>query len=204
MNTYDCIIYDCEIIKCIPQKSGKLDPTLEYCEGWDDHQGMGISVIGYSFLGAVKTECWNSNTQTLSEMKENFIKRTPAGFSPRTVIGFNSRKFDDRLLAANGLTVKTDYDLLEEIRLAAYGSISWEDQPSGFTYSLDAVAKANGQKKTGSGALAPELWQRGEYRAVIDYCKNDVAITRALLLKGLKGELKDPNTDVLLRLRPLP
>lgn len=40
------LIYDCEIIKCIPIRSEKRDPSLEYCAGWEDYDGMGISLIG--------------------------------------------------------------------------------------------------------------------------------------------------------------
>ncbi|GEM_PF-3080833 len=40
------LIYDCEIIKCIPPKEGERDPSLRYCRGWRDFEGMGISLIG--------------------------------------------------------------------------------------------------------------------------------------------------------------
>ena len=49
-------------------------------------------------------------------------------------------------------------------------------------YSLDAIAQANNLgAKTGHGAEAPKLWKQGKYQEVIDYCKNDVLITRRLL-----------------------
>ena len=34
-------------------------------------------------------------------------------------MGFNSLNFDDKLLAANGMNVTTDFDLLAEVRVAA-------------------------------------------------------------------------------------
>jgi hypothetical protein len=37
------VIYGCEIARCIPK--GERSPDLEYCQGWADFKGMGISVI---------------------------------------------------------------------------------------------------------------------------------------------------------------
>lgn len=91
-----------------------------------------------------------------------------------------------------------------EIRRAAYGSTKWDKQPKGHSYSLDAVAKANGMAKTGSGEKAPKLWQQGKRQEVINYCQFDVRITYELLRLGIEGNLKDPNTWRLLELRNLP
>jgi hypothetical protein len=118
-------------------------------------------------------------------------------------IGFNSKAFDDKLLASNGAPVQTDYDVLEQIRISAFGSNRWEDTPEGYSYSLDNLAKANGMKKTGSGSLAPKLWQDGREQEVIDYCLNDCRLTRDLLLLGLEGKLIDPNNGNLLKLAGL-
>lgn len=120
-----------------------------------------------------------------------------------SIIGFNSKQFDDNLCRANGIDVITTYDLLEEIRLVAFGSTRWEDTPEGHNYSLDAIAKANGMTKTGHGALAPQLWQEGKHQEVIDYCVNDVKLTVELLNLGLKGKLINPNGGRYLKLRPL-
>ena len=42
----NAIIYDCEIIRCIPPRDGIRNDDLAYCDGWHDYEGMGISVIG--------------------------------------------------------------------------------------------------------------------------------------------------------------
>lgn len=191
-----CIIYDCEILKCIPDKRVDLSEFYECCSGWDDFENMGISVIGYC-------DSINSPQICLWERWEDRIKLRQALDATDIIIGFNSRSFDDNLLAANNLACWTDYDLLEEIRLAAYGSDRWELQPEGYSYSLGKIASANGLAKTGSGAQAPQLWQQGKRQEVIDYCLNDVAITRSILQLGLKGDLVDPNTGELLQLRSL-
>jgi hypothetical protein len=118
------------------------------------------------------------------------------------LIGFNSKNFDDKLLQANGINLSTDYDVLEQIRIAAYGSPNWQACPKGFSYSLEAITSANGFKKTGHGALAPQLWQDGKRQEVISYCINDCLITKEILLLGMNGLLKDPNTGNFLKLEP--
>ena len=39
------IIFDCEIVKGILGKNDTPIDGIEYCNGWDDHKGMGISCI---------------------------------------------------------------------------------------------------------------------------------------------------------------
>jgi hypothetical protein len=47
------------------------------------------------------------------------------------------------------------------------------------------------------------MWQRGQWKEVIEYVKMDVEITSAILDLGLAGELIDPNTGRKLLLSPL-
>lgn len=185
------LIYDIEIAKAIP--GGERIEGIEYCQGWEDFEGMGISVIGYQF-GEESPEFALSLEEFFDELQ--FIDE------PYCLIGFNSKGFDDLLVAANGCFLATDYDLLEEIRLAA-GHKSHRSVPKGHSYRLDAIAKANGMAKTASGELAPVMWQRGQRQEVIDYCLMDIKITKAMLDLGLAGELIDPNTGRKLQLREI-
>lgn len=189
------IVYDAEIIKCIPNGKPSLD--YEYCGGWDDFENMEISVIG--FYSDKKSLWFNGYCHCLKPFHD--FQRLVNNESQ--IIGFNSKQFDDNLCKANGIKIKTTYDLLEEVRLAAFGSPLWQDTPKGHSYSLDAIARANGMTKTGSGALAPQLWQEGKHQEVIDYCVNDVKLTVELLNLGLKGKLINPNNGKYLQLRPL-
>lgn len=206
------IVYDCEIIRCIPSKGVEINGIFEtkeayynrfgdgfeYCGGWRDFENMGISIIGacdidtgdlYTFVNPLINGY--DDTPTINEF-ENFVT------VETEVWGFNSLNFDDALCAANLIQVDTDHDLLQLVRLAAYGSTDWQDQPPGYSYSLDALARANGFKKSGSGELAPKLWQQGKYQEVIDYCLNDCKITRELILLYEAGKLIDPNTGQVL------
>ncbi|MGB8688907.1 MAG: hypothetical protein WCD53_16435 [Microcoleus sp.] len=190
------IIYDCEIIRCIPGKDSNpmvdsQTTNYEYCKGWDDFDGMGISVI-------CAMELESDRTYTFVHPQIADFQNLVSSEETGKICGFNSLSFDDNLCLANGIKVKTDFDLLAQVRLAAYGSESWQDCPKGFTYKLDAIARANGFAKTGSGSLAPQLWQKGKCQEVIDYCMNDVKITKELILLFLDRHLKDPNTGQIL------
>ena len=186
------VFYDLEIQKCIPPKGGRPPDGLRYCNGWNDYGGMGISVV-----------CWadlynppRCSTVGSPEMDEFMGAAKNADY----VIGFNSSSFDDRVLDAHKIPVMTTYDLIVEIRRAAFGSTDWRKTPKGFSYSLDSIGTANGMAKTGTGELAPVLWQKGRLSELAQYCKRDVQITRRLFLLGVSGLLRDPNTAQLLKL----
>lgn len=193
------IIYDCEIINAIPPKNDKdRIPGIEYCEGWHDHENMGISCIGvYDY----KTDRYHVF------LEDNMVEFIKLVTSTDLVIGFNSIHFDNNLCLANGIDwVTENYDILREVWIAAGlppKFTSWKNAG----YGLDAMAKQNlGYQKSGNGALAPVLWQQGKYGEVIDYCLNDVKLTKGLMDKILNRELlRDPKTGGLLDVRhPLP
>jgi hypothetical protein len=190
------LIYDIEIENCIPDRNSPPVEGITYCDGWNDLKGMGISVIGYQWCDE-KPEHYRTADDFLNLLHylddEDYV-----------LIGFNSRSFDDKLLQAHGLEgVQTHYDLLEQVRIAAGFGTDFRSVRRGFSYKLDTIAKANGMAKSGSGELAPVLWQQGQEQAVVDYCLHDVAITKAMLDLGLAGKLVDPNTGDLLKLAPL-
>jgi DEAD/DEAH box helicase domain-containing protein len=199
------LVYDCEIINCIPSKGKKDDSRFNYCQGWSDFYNMGVSVIGYQILKNINDV--NENFSCFVNEK-NSMPYKPQGLVELLkdrpyIIGFNSKGFDDLLLKANGIELATEYDLLEEIRKASFGSSSWKLQPKNYRYSLDALACANEMIKTGHGSSAPKLWQQGKRKEVIDYCLNDVRLTVKVLKLGLMGKLKDSNEDRYLTLREL-
>jgi hypothetical protein len=47
------LVYDCEIVKAIP--NGQKKKGIEYCEGWGNFEGMGVSVIRFK-LGEDETD----------------------------------------------------------------------------------------------------------------------------------------------------
>lgn len=194
------IIYDCEIIKAIRGKiRGKNDEPIdgiEYCGGWGDFENMGISVIGaYDYSEArYRVFC-----------KDNFNEFQYLIDSTDTVIGFNNHGFDDMLCGANGIKVPREksYDLLVEIWRSAGLGTKFQ-YPSHMGFGLDACCSANFKsRKSGHGAMAPVDWQRGNIGSVIDYCVNDVKMTKQLMDKILvSGIIIDPRDSTkTLRIR---
>lgn len=173
----DVIVYDVEIVKCIPDKNAPRDPALEYCKGWNDYAGMGFSIVA----------AWDLSDGPLG-MPHIYMRDNLAAFARlidnRIVAGFNTNGFDDKLMAAHGVKVQS-YDLLAELRAAC-------GEPRQYVYgktakgrTLDDVARVNldGMQKSGHGAHAPVAWQRGCVGEVVDYGLRDVALEVALVLR---------------------
>jgi hypothetical protein len=141
----------------------------------------------------------------ISDYAKNFRARSwGSNDEDYKLIRFNSRSFDDKLLAACGLEgVTTHYDSLEEIRIVAGFKANFQSVPRGYSYSLDAITKANGFAKTGDSAIAPILWQQGERQRVIDCAMVDCGVTSTILDLGLTGQLIDPDTGNKLLLKGL-
>jgi hypothetical protein len=117
------------------------------------------------------------------------------------IVGFNSLSFDDNLLRANGFEVpSTSFDLLVEVRKASgQGDGHYHYGITRKGYALKDLAAANLKyNKTGSGELAPVLWQQGKHQEVIDYCLRDIRITKELYFKFINNQLIDPLDDYVL------
>lgn len=188
------LIYDCEIIKAIEDKKHPKQDGIEYCEGWQDHENMGIScVCCYDYL---------------TDRYRVFLKDDWDGLQGLfhvggPLIGFNNIGFDNKLLRANGFKINDNdcYDILQQIWLADDLEPEFH-YPSHAGYGLDAVLSANfpNIQKSGHGATAPVLWQKGKIGQVIDYCLEDIRLTKKVLDKILRtGRLINPiKSDVFL------
>ena len=189
------MIYDIEIEKAIPSKNpADILQDIDYCAGWHDYTNMGISVIcAYDYLTErFRVFCKDNIAE--------FFKLAPE----RLMVGFNSIPFDDAVICATYGEIYqpvASYDILREIWKASGLGPTFK-YPSHIGYSLDAVASANlFQEKTGNGALAPVQWQRGEVGSVIDYCLQDVNITKLIFDRICNGQkIICPKTGELLTL----
>jgi len=201
------IVYDIEIIKAIPQRGVERIEGIEYCDGWDDVRNMGISVIGvfdstpglpYPLTAYIPDEDVDSLRDAVrSELGHDVRPKSKfeaVAKEAEAIVSFNGINFDDRVCVAEGIAIKTTYDLLCECFVAS-------GQPpfyrKGFTragYGLDNIAKANvGRGKTGHGAIAPVQWQQGDKLEVIRYCLDDVHLTAKLFEE--RRSLIDPTTN---------
>lgn len=185
------LIYDCEIIKCIPGRDGFKNPDFIYCDGWHDHSNMGISLIG-AWLS------WDNSIRIYPQSAFSAFQK--AVRQADLIVGFNSISFDDKLCRANGIEITTDYDLLSEVWAAAGMPRAYTRGITRAGYRLEDLAQANlGRGKSGSGELAPELWQRGKEWEVVRYLTDDILLTKAIFAK--RAHLIDPTDKSILQLR---
>ena len=171
------LIYDIEIVNAVPDRRGERVEGIQYCEGWHDHAGMGISVIGaYDYAESrYRVFC-----------ADNFAEFLALCAARAPLVSFNGIGFDDKVINAEMgpdigvMPPSFRYDLLAEI-WRADGLDPTFGGNSHTGYGLDATCEVNfGIGKTGNGALAPVLWQQGRVGEVIDYCLNDIRITKRL------------------------
>lgn len=189
------LIYDIEIHKAIPDRSGRTEEGIQYCEGWHDYKGMGIACIAaYDYK-------YDRSRIFLEDNLEDFGLWV---VTQECIVGYNNNRFDNRILAAHGITIlpEKSYDLLEAIWRAAGLGPTFRPETHG-GYGLEAMARTNlGLAKSGHGADAPIRFQRGEIGTVVDYCLQDIALTKRLLDRVIRsGNLRDPKTGGILNVR---
>ncbi len=96
------------------------------------------------------------------------------------LIGFNNDHFDTPILNkyySGDLTKIKSLDLLKEVKNSL-----------GRRIKLDIIAEATlGRNKTGHGLEAVTWWKKGEKQKVIDYCIEDVRITKDVYEYALKN-----------------
>lgn len=89
------------------------------------------------------------------------------------VVGFNSRGFDFRVLqpfADFEMRSLPNFDLMLDLKAIA-----------GFRPGLGNCCQATlGESKSSHGLESLQWWRDGEQQKVIDYCRDDVALTRRL------------------------
>lgn len=190
------LIYDCEIKKAIPGKDGVIIQGIEYCKGWDDFEGMGIAcVCAYDYEEDAYRVFCNDNLGAFEALVDHHT------LNDGLIVGYNSLKFDNRLVAAHGIPINpaASYDILVEIwKAVGLGpEFVWETHMG---FGLDDMIRANFDDygKTGDGKMAPVLWQQGKIGTVIDYGMTDVWLTKMLLDKVIAGDpLVNPKSGEL-------
>ncbi len=127
----------------------------------------------------------DSETNKYLSFKEDELKNLwPILEKTDLLIGFNSDHFDIPLLDkyyTGDLTKIKSLDLLKEVKKVL-----------GHRLKLDTLAEATlGRRKTADGLAAGLWWKNGEYQKVIDYCIEDVRITKDIYDYAMEnGKLK--------------
>lgn len=116
----------------------------------------------------------DSNTGEITHyFKEDLHKLWPILESADIIVGYNSEHFDIPILNKyyeGNLTKIKSIDLMQEIKKVL-----------GRRIKLDDVSEATlGEKKSSHGLQAIIWWRKGEKNKVVEYCKQDVNVTRKL------------------------
>ena len=148
--------------------------------GWSNYTSLGLSLGAYYDYQDGRIHWFDAHS--LCDTVDHLLTRQPL------IISFNGKRFDSAVMIAAlpldlGMARVTQwlplwhrsYDLLEEVWTVA------GTKPRGVN-SLGALCQANGLgAKTGHGALAPRLWQQGRVADVLNYCQQDVYLTKSLV-----------------------
>ncbi len=126
-----------------------------------------------------------------SYFEEELPKLWPILEKADMLIGFNSDHFDIPLLNKyypGDLTTIKSLDLLKEIQKVL-----------GRRIKLDSIASATiGDHKIAHGAQANIWWRQGEKQKVVEYCLDDVRITKAIYDHAREhGKVKYPDGKLI-------
>ncbi len=138
--------------------------------GWGNARNMGMSVgvVYDSKLDGFVTYFEDEVSQLIDHLSECAL-----------VIGFNSRRFDYRVLSGyteNDLFMLPSLDLLEEVH-----------NQLGYRLSLNRLAQETlGVGKTGDGLQALAWYKEGKLKEIAEYCREDVKLTRNLFLHAVE------------------
>jgi len=147
--------------------------------GWENVDKLEVSVAC----------AYDSKTDQLLSFKENELDRFVELCEKRLVIGYNIRGFDLPVLASYGLqSKKLDiFDIMYDLEALTRQRF----------LKLEAVARGTlGTGKSADGLLAVEWWKKGEIQKIVDYCIQDVKVTRDIFEFGRKnGFVKIQRSD---------
>lgn len=143
-------------------------------------QHLAEEVGGWNNIAKMKLACaviYNIETEAFSDYMETDVERLLTDLRAATlVVGFNIKRFDYEVLRpyAGGQVTLPTLDMLETL----YQSL-------GFRLTLDSLASATlAHSKSASGTQAVEWYKTGQLQKVLDYCRQDVQVTRELYEYG--------------------
>ena len=139
--------------------------------GWHRADRMGISVV-------VLYDSASDNFRTYLEKDIPELIKDLQSFE--LVIGFNNKRFDNKVLSA--------YTVFNLASLPTLDIIEVIKNRLGYRLSLDRLAEHTlGVKKSANGLMALQWYKEGKMDEIISYCRQDVKITRDIFLYGLEN-----------------
>ena len=159
-----------------PVRYGVLDletrRSAEEVGGWGRAARMGVScVVVYDSATDIYEEYLGADMDALTDHLKTLD----------LVVGFNILRFDYAVLRGNS---PFDFHSLPTLDILAdiYRLL-------GYRLSLDHLSEHTlGAKKCGDGLMALTWWKEGKIREIIDYCREDVRLTRDLYRFGLEND----------------
>lgn len=148
-----------------------LETQFSLQEVGNDLRKLKVSVAGiYEY----------ATNQYLAFREEEFAQLFSKLEKASAIVGFNINKFDLPVLAPYYLGKISQFFTLDMLEIV--------EKSLGFRVSLDSLAKETlGLKKSGSGFMAIDYFRNGQWEKLINYCLEDVKITRELYEYGLKN-----------------
>lgn len=142
--------------------------------GWDHVDQLKVSVAC----------AYDSKTNAFLSFHEKDLPKLFSLCESRLVIGYNIRGFDLLVLAAYGLRTQAldVFDIMYDLQALTRQRY----------LKLESVAMPTlGSGKSADGLMAVEWWKQGEIQKIIDYCTQDVQVTRDVFEYGrTQGKVK--------------
>jgi DEAD/DEAH box helicase domain-containing protein len=129
--------------------------------GWDHIDKLGISVAC----------AYDSKTDQFLSFVEADMKKLIELCEERLVIGYNIRGFDLPVMVPYGLNIQRldVFDIMYDLQTLTRQQF----------LKLEAVARGTlGEGKSADGLMAVEWYKTGQIQKIIDYCTQDVKVTR--------------------------
>jgi DEAD/DEAH box helicase domain-containing protein len=148
--------------------------------GWKNFKQLEISVAC----------AYDSRTDKFLTYRENELGALAELCKERLVIGYNVIGFDLPVLEKYGVPPVQELDVFD-IMIDFHNVSGWK------FVKLEKIASATlGVGKSADGLMAVEWWKTGEIDKIIEYCLQDVKVTRDVFLHGLnKGFLEVLKAD---------
>lgn len=135
--------------------------------GWDHIDKLGISVAC----------AYDSKTDQFLSFQEKELKKLIELCEERLVVGYNIRGFDLPVMVPYGLDPKEldVFDIMYDLEALTRQRF----------LKLEAVARGTlGAGKSADGLQAVEWWKSGQIQKIIEYCLQDVKVTRDIFQFG--------------------
>lgn len=147
--------------------------------GWDHIDKLGISVAC----------AYDSKTDEFKAYRESELPALIDLCSDRLIVGYNVRGFDLPVMVPYGLKLKglDVFDIMYDVEALTRRRF----------LKLETLAQGTlGAGKSADGLMAVEWWKSGQIDKIIEYCMQDVKVTRDIFQYGREhGFIKIRNAD---------